>query len=74
MRTLATVAGLMAVLGTAPGAYADDTELFRTQISELDLGNINAAPNILFILDTSGSMDADVLTQELWDPDVTWDG
>ncbi|TDJ43994.1 MAG: VWA domain-containing protein, partial [Gammaproteobacteria bacterium] len=74
MRTLATLAGLMAVLGTAPAAYADDTELFRTQISELDLEEINAAPNILFILDTSGSMNADVLTQEFWDPDVTWDG
>lgn len=74
MRTLATLAGLMAVLGTAPAAYADDTELFRTQISTEDLQNINAAPNILFILDTSGSMDAKVVTQELWDPDETFDG
>ncbi len=61
---LATIAGLSGV------AVADETEIF--------VGTGNAVstqrPNILFIMDTSGSMSEDVETQVPFDPAVTYDG
>ncbi|MAF83784.1 MAG: PilC/PilY family type IV pilus protein [Gammaproteobacteria bacterium] len=65
-------------LGSASTGYADDTELFLPDPNAVNTGGgagaINADPNVLFILDTSGSMGADVQTQAPWDPAVTWDG
>ncbi|MFW2404748.1 MAG: pilus assembly protein [Gammaproteobacteria bacterium] len=72
-RYLSAIGGLILVLGSAPASYADDTELFFTDLPE-NLEELNAAPNILFIIDTSGSMDGEVQTQPDWDPDTTWAG
>ena len=52
-------------------ALADDVEIF---ISTGDQEIACEAPNILFIIDTSSSMDADVVTQEPWNPEVEYDG
>jgi len=58
----ATLSGLPAV--------ADDTELFVTDPALLT----DAQPNILFIMDTSGSMDTLVETQASYDPAVIYGG
>ena len=50
---------------------ADDIEIF---ISTNDQSLSCPNPNVLFIVDTSGSMDADVITQEPWDPNQTYGG
>src|SRR4029453_10506125 len=51
-------------------ASADETEIF--------VGTGNAVtgqrPNILFIIDTSGSMDTQVVTQEAFNPATTYTG
>jgi len=52
-------------------ALADDVEIF---ISTGDQEIACEAPNVLFIIDTSASMDADVVTQEPWNPDTDYDG
>ncbi len=62
-------AGMLLALGSAPMAWADDTELF---IANADPQVTGARPNILFIVDTSGSMRSTVLTQQPWDPNVTF--
>ena len=56
----------LTVIGGSP-AVADDTEIFVSQGS-------GAQPNILLILDTSGSMDSAVTTQAPYDPSVTYAG
>ncbi|HJP39336.1 MAG TPA: PilC/PilY family type IV pilus protein [Gammaproteobacteria bacterium] len=63
--------------GSASTGYADDTELFFLDPTATTGGSsntVNANPNVMFILDTSGSMQADVMTQAPWDPAVTWTG
>lgn len=50
---------------------ADDIEIY---VSTNDQEISCAAPNVLFIIDTSGSMNTQVTTQEPWDPDRTYDG
>jgi type IV pilus assembly protein PilY1 len=70
-RSLTTLAAAAAVTLLCSGpARADDTELF--------VGAAVAAapsrPNILFIMDTSGSMDTDVTTQVSFDPADTYSG
>ena len=71
MRSLATLTAAAAVvmLASAP-AGADDTELF--------VGAAVAAapsrPNILFVMDTSGSMDTNVTTQVSFNPADTYSG
>lgn len=62
---------VLALLCSSPLVLADDTELF--------LGNTtstpnNGNPNILFILDTSGSMDGEVITQVAYDPATVYPG
>ncbi|MGH8236825.1 MAG: hypothetical protein ACREXP_07350, partial [Steroidobacteraceae bacterium] len=61
------VAATTAVLASA-GAYADDTEIFR--------GNPNnaAAPNIMLILDTSGSMGSNTISPIAYAPGTTYAG
>ena len=59
------------ILGAGAPAVADDTELFIASTDPLISG---AQPNILFIIDTSGSMTTNVVTQEPWDSDQDWDG
>jgi len=51
-------------------AVADDTELFVIDSSQLG----DARPNVLFILDTSGSMDTEVTTQASYDPATPYAG
>jgi type IV pilus assembly protein PilY1 len=58
-----------AVLSGAP-AFADDTELF---VGTTGAG-AGTQPNILFIIDTSGSMDDEISTQEPYDPSTTYAG
>lgn len=58
--------GIVAVL--AAPAYADDSEVF-TNASFLATG---VRPNVLFIVDTSGSMETEV--ENIYDPSKTYDG
>ena len=53
-RTSAFALGLFLSLGINAPAQADDTEIFTANASS---GGSNIQPNVLFILDTSGSMD-----------------
>ena len=69
----ALLAALSLVTITGGTALADDTELF---IAGEDNSSVDteARPNILFVIDTSGSMDSEVLTQAPWDPDTEFNG
>ncbi len=60
------------VLGFASGlpAQADDTELFVGD----NFSAADAEPNVLFIIDTSGSMQAIVGTAPQYDPAIVYDG
>ena len=49
---------LLSLLGFSSLVSADDTEIYFYQAAE----NSTAKPNVLFIMDTSGSMDAEVVT------------
>ena len=51
-------------------ALADDTELFVGDASQFP----QVAPNIVFVIDTSGSMDTTVQTQAAFDAAVTYPG
>lgn len=68
----ALVALLAAALVTASlAARADDTEVFVAAADDLpDAGRAN----ILFIIDTSGSMDTETATQVPWNPATTFTG
>ena len=61
-------APLLAVLMATPPAYADDTEIFT------GAAFADTQPNVLFILDTSGSMGTEVEGTANYDPAVTYDG
>ena len=65
-RTLSALLGCMAVMLGAP-AQADDSEVF-TNASFLATG---VRPNVLFIIDTSGSMTEGV---NVWDPNKSYSG
>ena len=72
MRITSVLAPMILILGAANPAAADDAELFLAAKDPLLTG---AQPNILFIMDTSGSMTSNsVITQEDWDPAVTFNG
>ncbi len=66
-RILCTLAGLTAVLGAQP-TLADDSEVFTSIIFTTGAG---ARPNVLFIIDTSGSMDSEVT---VYDPAQSYTG
>jgi type IV pilus assembly protein PilY1 len=57
------------LLAGAP-VIADDTELFVNDAASLPTGR----PNILFIIDNSGSMDATLVTHETYDPAEVYPG
>ena len=61
-------AGLAALLIHAPLALADDTEVYVTTSTE------GTQPNILFIVDTSGSMNTTVTIPAVYDPATTYSG
>lgn len=69
-RTKWTSAGLLLalVVGSPAVTFADDTELL------LLTPDTGSKPNILFILDTSGSMRDEVLTQAPYDPSIIYGG
>ncbi len=56
------------VLAAGTAANADDTEVF------FNTPNTSIQPNILFILDNSGSMDTNVTTQSTYDSATTYTG
>ena len=56
----------MLVLGSN-FARTDDTDIFTG-------GEINVPPNVLIILDTSGSMKDQITTQTIYDPTDTYSG
>ena len=60
-------AGLALTIFCATPSMADDTEIFVGSQGDV-------RPNIMFILDTSGSMDGMVTTQEEYDPATTYSG
>src|SRR5688500_3842351 len=67
-RILGLAASAMLTLAAAMPAAADDTEIFVPQGG-------GVKPNVLFILDTSGSMETDVVTENApYDPTVTYTG
>ena len=57
-------------IALAHSAVADDIEIYVGADSDI----VGVRPNILFILDTSGSMDTNVYTQTIYDPSVTYSG
>jgi type IV pilus assembly protein PilY1 len=65
----AQVLAAAAVAVFCGAAHADDTELFVTQS-----GLSDARTNVLFIIDTSGSMDTNVLTQAPFNASNTYSG
>lgn len=66
LKVPALLAGVFAVMA-APPTFADDSEVFTS--SSFTTNKI--LPNILFIIDTSGSMDEQV---DAYDPAVTYEG
>lgn len=67
------IAAMSYVLVGGGTAMADDIELFIAGEDNSGV-NTNARPNIMFIIDTSGSMTSDVVTQQDWDPNLTFSG
>jgi type IV pilus assembly protein PilY1 len=65
---LTACAALSALSGMA--VHADDTEIYLGQPTTAAEGR----PNILFIIDTSGSMAGEVSTQVAYDPATVYDG
>lgn len=68
-RNLSLVLSALAAVSIGGPASADDTEIFFAQ------NNAGVQPNILFVLDTSGSMGTDVVTENVpYDPNTTYLG
>ena len=65
-RLFAVISGALLAVGAGSAALADDTEIFFNQNN----GSIPA--NIMFILDTSGSMNDLVTTQLTYNPSLTY--
>jgi type IV pilus assembly protein PilY1 len=70
LASLVSAALLVVLSGAGRPASADDTEIFVAAPPP----GANTAANIMFIIDTSGSMDSDVVTQVPWDPNTTYSG
>jgi type IV pilus assembly protein PilY1 len=70
LASLVSAALVVVLSGAGRPANADDTEIFVAAPPP----GANTAANIMFIIDTSGSMDSDVLTQVAWDPNVDFSG
>ncbi|MBT8135970.1 MAG: PQQ-binding-like beta-propeller repeat protein [Gammaproteobacteria bacterium] len=67
-RSAAFIAGVMLGCGIHAAAGADDTEILTGTM--LNPGN----PNVLFIMDSSGSMASDVVVSKDYDASVTYTG
>lgn len=68
-RRLSALALGLSLAGAATSALADDTEIFLGRASATD-----SKPNILFVIDTSGSMSTNVVTQNPYDPATLYSG
>ncbi|MFQ5636211.1 MAG: hypothetical protein ACE5G3_12890, partial [Gammaproteobacteria bacterium] len=66
----ATCAGAVALLAVT-AVLADDIELFVSTSGQAFQCEV---PNVILLIDTSGSMDTLVETQEPWDPERVYDG
>ncbi len=64
------VTALAWTLGSGMSAVADDTELFSAAAPS----GVAGQPNVLFILDTSLSMEEEIVTAAAYDPDLVYDG
>ena len=62
---------LTAAIVSMPNAFGDDTEIF---VASDDATISCDAPNVLFIIDTSGSMGGEVTTQVPWNPETEFLG
>jgi len=69
-KRLLTMASTAAVIALSGAALADDSEIFTGMSNSVSAQK----PNILFIMDTSGSMDTNVVTQVPFDPATTYPG
>ena len=67
--TTGTVSGLLLALLAGAPVLADDTELLL-----VDPNNVAPKPNIMFIVDSSGSMTTQEQTQEPYDSTITYTG
>ena len=65
-RFVAVISGLLLSVAAATAAFADDTEIFFNQ------NGTDIPANVMFILDTSGSMNSLVTTQKQYDPSQTY--
>jgi type IV pilus assembly protein PilY1 len=65
-RILTVVSGALLAAAAATAAFADDTEIFFNQ------NTADIPANVLFIMDTSGSMNDQVTTQFPYDPSKTY--
>ncbi len=68
-KSTGSLLGLMLALVAGAPAVADDTELLL-----VDPNNVQPKPNIMFIIDSSGSMTTQEQTQEPYDASVTYAG
>lgn len=64
-----TLSSLMVTIMVSLPVVADDIEIYKKD----NLGTASVWPNIMFILDTSGSMGASLIVQEDYDPLVDYD-
>lgn len=69
-RSLSTVCAAACVLLSGQPVQADDTEIFVMTPPAA----VNTQPNILFIMDTSGSMATQVVDKEPYNPSTTYSG
>ena len=65
-RFIAVVSGLLLSVAAATAAYADDTEIFFNQ------NGADVPANVMFVLDTSGSMNSLVTTQKPYDSSLSY--
>jgi len=64
------ISGIIAGMICSAPVMADDTEIYVGSNS----GISNVPPNVLFVVDTSGSMDSAVITREPYDPNYDYSG
>ena len=69
-RSTWVLAGMLWALASGTPSLADDTELFVSSANAFP----NARPNVLFIMDTSGSMNNQVITQTTYDVGISYPG
>lgn len=68
-RASGVLSGTLLALVIGLPALADDAEIYQSQAAA-----IGAKPNVLFIMDTSGSMDTSVLVAPTYDPAAAYSG